>query len=281
MAGSQVRIVWDDAAIRLDTARPGSAADRGMRQLADMAVQEIKRRLPVYTGPPRPGPTAQHPRQHARRSGTLRSSVRSFRQNDGSYLIFPTDQVAPGVFLGALLERGTRPHRITSSGPWSLYSGATRRYYGRTVMHPGTRPRPAIREAAAAMNGRRVIVRLGRRHRNMLPRLPPDCLAHDSGCYPMLQRKRGYRLALLHSDSRSIDDRVSKLRLRKSRPSQSAMWPGFRDWPPRMHPSITANNLGHVRRMHAEFTGQCLDVLSCRIAASALYDVSFGELGIR
>jgi hypothetical protein len=156
--GSLVRIVWDDAAVKLGCEQPAGAPARGMRLLADACVLEMKQRCPVYSGPPR-GPVAGHPRQTARRSGTLRSSIKALRQRDGSYLIGPTDEVAPGVFLGPMIEQGTPPHVITSHGPWSLYSAATGQYFGPVVHHPGTRPQPFIKPAAEAMNGKRVYVR--------------------------------------------------------------------------------------------------------------------------
>jgi hypothetical protein len=150
---AQIRVLWDDAAIRLDTQRAGGPVDRAMSRLADEAMLVMKQLAPVYSGPRR-GPTTGHPRQAARASGTLRSSIRKFRQADGSYLIGPTDQVAPGVFLGLLIESGTRPHTITSHGRWPLYNAATRSAFGRSVRHPGTRPRPFIKPAARSLNGR-------------------------------------------------------------------------------------------------------------------------------
>jgi hypothetical protein len=176
-----IAIRWDNAAIKLSTENPSGPVGRAMRQLADKAVTEMKRRAPVYSGPPRIGPTPGHPRQGPpRRSGTLRSSIRAFRQPAGNYLIGPTDQVAPGVFLGPMIESGTRPHPIDSHGPWPLYSTATGRRYGRPVYrqgrdvrgrytsgrvldhwhvnHPGTRPHPFIRPAAEALNGTRIVI---------------------------------------------------------------------------------------------------------------------------
>ncbi len=154
MAGD-VRVVFDDAAIKLDTERQGGAVDRGMSLLADAVVLSMKFRAPVYSGPPR-GPRPGHPRQVARRSGTLRNSIRKFRQPDGSYLVGPTDQVGAGQFLGTMIELGTPPHIIRSTGPWQLYNAATGQGFGRVVHHPGTRPHPFIRPAAEDLNGRRI-----------------------------------------------------------------------------------------------------------------------------
>jgi hypothetical protein len=151
---AQAVITWDDAAIHASVVSPSGPVERGMRRIADRAVFEMKRRLPVYTGPPRTGPVPGHPRQIARRSGTLRSSVRAFRQGDGDWLIFPTDMVG-GQLLGPLIERGTPPHVIRSTGPWPLYSAPHARAFGRVVHHPGTRPQPFIDQTATALNGTR------------------------------------------------------------------------------------------------------------------------------
>lgn len=154
MAGD-VQVVFDDAAVRLYCERQGGEVDRGMSLLADAVVLSMKFRAPVYSGPPR-GPRPGHPRQAARRSGTLRNSIRKFRQPDGSYLVGPTDQVGPGQFLGAMIELGTPPHIIRSTGPWPLFNAATGQSFGRVVHHPGTRPHPFIRPAAEDLNGRRI-----------------------------------------------------------------------------------------------------------------------------
>lgn len=158
---ARVAVAWDDAAIRMDCASPATPVGRGLARLADKAVLEMKQRIPV--GKPQTGPLPGHPRQVARRPGTLRSSVRKIRQGDGSYLIGPTDTVN-GQLLGPLIEHGTRPHVIRSHGPWPLYSTTTGRRYGRPVHdggrlaywevhHPGTRAQPFIDPAARALGG--------------------------------------------------------------------------------------------------------------------------------
>ncbi len=149
---AEVSVVWDDAAIKMSTDSGDGEVGRGMRRLADMAVQEQKRRCPVYSGPPRIGPVPGHPRQVARRSGTLRSSIRAMRQPGGDYLIGPVDLVG-GQLLGPMVEHGTRPHEITAHGPWPLYSAPRGRAFGRTVHHPGTAPHPFIAPAADSLNG--------------------------------------------------------------------------------------------------------------------------------
>lgn len=153
---ADVTVVFDDAAIKLTCEDPGSEVGRAMGRLADSAVLTMKYLCPVA---PRDqaGPTAGHPRQVARRSGTLRSSIRKFRQSDGGYLVGPTDLVGPPWgpprFLAELIENGTSPHEITSHGPWPLYSTTTRTAYGHRVWHPGTRANPFIRRTAESLNG--------------------------------------------------------------------------------------------------------------------------------
>lgn len=141
---AEVRIAWDDAAIRMDTESEHNAIGRGMRRLADRAVLEMKRRCPV-------SPVGSG------RSGTLRSSIRAIRQADGSYLIGPTATVGPPwqppQYLGPLVERGTGPHPIDSHGPWPLRNRRTGQVFGRHVNHPGTRPQPFIDPTATAMSG--------------------------------------------------------------------------------------------------------------------------------
>jgi hypothetical protein len=162
-------ITWDDAALSASVHAPSGPVARGLARIADLAVLQMKRRIPVYHGPPRIGPVPGHPRQIARRPGTLRSSVRKIRQNDGSYLIGPTDMVG-GQLLGPLIERGTPPHEIRSHGSWPLYSAPHGRTFGHPVYegppgnrrlvewrvrHPGTRPQPFIDATATALNGTR------------------------------------------------------------------------------------------------------------------------------
>jgi hypothetical protein len=153
---AQVNVYWDEAAIKLDTTSPSGPVGRAMRRLADAAVLEMKARCPVYTGPER-GPKPGHPRQVARRSGTLRNSIRAFRQPDGNYIIGPTDTVGPPwsrpQLLGGMIEFGTPPHIIASRGPWPLHNAATGDTFGRVVHHPGTRARPFIKPAARSLNG--------------------------------------------------------------------------------------------------------------------------------
>ena len=50
------------------------------------------------------------------------------------------------------LERGTKPHIIESSGPWSLSNYATG-YFGPLVHHPGSRPYPFLMESLWSLQG--------------------------------------------------------------------------------------------------------------------------------
>lgn len=153
---AEVRVVWDDAAVKLDCETPNGPVDRAMSRLADGAVLSMKFYLPVYKGPRR-GPVPGHPRQAERASGTLRASVRKFRQADGAYLVGPTDMVGPPTkpprLLGPMIAKGTEPHIIEPSGEWPLYNAATRQAFGRLVHHPGTRPNRFLDLTAESLNG--------------------------------------------------------------------------------------------------------------------------------
>lgn len=153
---ADIRVVWDDAAVKIDCQAPDGPVDRAMSKLADSCVLTMKYKAPVYHGPRR-GPKPGHPRQSDRKSGQLRASVTKFRQSDGSWLIGPTDMVG-GKLLGPMIDRGTPPHLIRSSGPWPLFNAATMQAFGHVVHHPGTRPNPFISSTADSLTG--VVVRI-------------------------------------------------------------------------------------------------------------------------
>jgi hypothetical protein len=46
------------------------------------------------------------------------------------------------------IEFGTKPHIITSKGPWPLRNKETGQVFGRIVFHPGSRARPFLRPSA-------------------------------------------------------------------------------------------------------------------------------------
>jgi hypothetical protein len=130
-----VRIQWDETAVRLlpDTPAVAAAVDR----VAAALTGEIKRRAPVSPV------TSGH-------SGRLRSSVRAFREPDGSVIIGPAADYAGYVV------HGTPPHLIRSHGPWSLHSQVTGAYFGPLVHHPGTRPNPFVGEAVQEIAARHI-----------------------------------------------------------------------------------------------------------------------------
>jgi hypothetical protein len=156
MPARVVQITWDDAAVRLDCASPGSPIGHGMETLAGHLVNEMKARCPVS---PAGRSASGGGRWPARASGTLRNSIRAVRQEDGSWLVGPTDKLEDGTYLGELVERGTPPHSIDSTGPWPLRNPDTGAVFGPHVDHPGTAPQPFIAPAAAAMQGYRIDAR--------------------------------------------------------------------------------------------------------------------------
>lgn len=153
---ANIRITWDENAIKLACASPSHPIGRAMETMAGRLVTEMKARCPVS----RDGRSASGGgRWPARRSGQLRSSIQKFRQPDGSWLVGPTDKLPDGTFLGELIEKGTPPHAIDSLGPWPLRNPDTGQVFGPHVDHPGTSPHPFIAPAARAMNGYRIDVR--------------------------------------------------------------------------------------------------------------------------
>jgi hypothetical protein len=130
-----VRVVWDEAAVKIFAEAEDGPVGRAMSRLADGVVSSMKFRCPVSPW-------------DSGRSGTLRSSIQKFRLTDGSYLIGPTAKTDDGTPLGPLLENGTRPHVIESHGPWPLRNRRTGEVFGRVVHHPGTRAQKFIEPAA-------------------------------------------------------------------------------------------------------------------------------------
>jgi hypothetical protein len=80
------------------------------------------------------------------RTGRLRESIE--HHLEGHVLV--VEAHAP---YAAFVELGTRPHLITSHGPWSLRNAGTGQYFGRVVHHPGTRPEPYLRPALYQVRG--------------------------------------------------------------------------------------------------------------------------------
>lgn len=74
------------------------------------------------------------------RTGELRESIE--HHLEGHTLVVKAH--AP---YAAYVELGTRPHLITSHGPYSLHNAETGEYFGREVHHPGTHPEPYLRPA--------------------------------------------------------------------------------------------------------------------------------------
>jgi hypothetical protein len=129
-----IRVVIDDHAVKLLADHPAvrAAIDRTQGEL----VNEMKRRCPVS------------PVGSGHETGHLRSSIRAFRQGDGSIIIGPTADYARYVI------EGTPPHEIRSHGPWPLRNRETGRVFGPVVHHPGTQANPFVREAATEVASR-------------------------------------------------------------------------------------------------------------------------------
>lgn len=169
-----IAMIWDDAAVKALPLQPGVAAT--MDRWAGRAVNTMKRLCPVSPvypvyaqpvpggasrGPVYQGRGLARPRGQARPrirypgdlplqvSGHLRESIRAFRQGDGSVIVGPT------ASYGAYVNNGTRPHIITSTGPWPLRNRATGQVFGRVVHHPGHQPGAHFIERTAEQMGGR------------------------------------------------------------------------------------------------------------------------------
>jgi hypothetical protein len=137
MASVTVSIQWNSAAVR---ALGQDATVRAlMDRLTAFAVQDMKKNIPVSPVGP------------LHRSGTLRSSVRSFRQADGSVLVGPT------ASYGGYVNDGTPPHVIRSTGPWPLRNPETGQVFGPVVHHPGTKAVHFIERTAADIAAMKVV----------------------------------------------------------------------------------------------------------------------------
>jgi len=181
MAG-EVKVVFDDAAIKLWTTELHASPQRALAILAGRVTVAMKAACPVSpvqpvyaypvttgTGPPyrTPGrfgrglalPKGPNVRQvryagdlPLRPSGYLRSSIHAFRQADGSIIIGPTADYAEFV------NNGTGPHEIHSTGPWPLRNRATGQVFGPVVHHPGTPAFHFVEKAAESIAGTGVAV---------------------------------------------------------------------------------------------------------------------------
>ena len=81
--------------------------------------------------------------------GYTASTIESYLHAIGSTT--PWAEVAASG-AAQFLERGTKPHIIESTGPWSLSNYATG-YFGPVVKHPGARPYPFLLESLWELQG--------------------------------------------------------------------------------------------------------------------------------
>jgi hypothetical protein len=57
------------------------------------------------------------------------------------------------VDYAAAVEDGSRPHKITSHGPWPLRNRETGEVFGQSVDHPGTKAQPYLRPGVMSIGG--------------------------------------------------------------------------------------------------------------------------------
>lgn len=136
-AEPEFTIVWDDAVVGNLDELPSLAAV--LDRVAAEAVQTMKRLTPV-------SPVGQY-----HRSGTLRSSVHSYRGGNqyGRWIA-----VGPSADYAIYVNDDTRPHLISSHGDWPLRNRETGQVFGRTVHHPGTRGQHFVERTAETFAGR-------------------------------------------------------------------------------------------------------------------------------
>jgi hypothetical protein len=147
---AEVRVVLNQGAIAMlgDPNRNAYLA-RAMAATAGRITNSMKRLAPVSPVYPVSGATVPGGRRYGgdfplRPSGYMRSSIRAYRMPDGSIII------GPSADYSAYVNDGTRPHTITSHGPWPLRNRATGRVFGPLVHHPGTR---AVRFVERSIEG--------------------------------------------------------------------------------------------------------------------------------
>lgn len=124
--------MFGDAAIRYTTERR-----EGLRDL----LLDWAGRLERY---------AQWDADWTDRSGDARRKIHAGVDESGNKL---TVYLAHGVFYGAMLERGTRPHRIKAKDRQAL-SWREAWHPVKKVRHPGTRAQPIIGPTVDANIGR-------------------------------------------------------------------------------------------------------------------------------
>ena len=132
-----IQVTVTKAQLGLVAKRLEKAVQRVLEKAADYAEEEMRRRAPV-------------------RTGKLRRSIRK-KVN----LQALTAEVGPTVEYAVYVEYGTRPHIIRPVRAQALrFEVAGRVVFAKLVRHPGTKPRPFVRETAEAV--RRQISRFWR-----------------------------------------------------------------------------------------------------------------------
>jgi HK97 gp10 family phage protein len=115
-----------------------------LRAGAKVILEDAKRRVPVAT------PNAENQRLYGGREGLLRDSIRlTTRSRRGQLTVNITaggDKVKGGgdAYYAHFVEFGTKPHTITAGPGKFLPLGNG---FLKSVMHPGSRPNPFMRNA--------------------------------------------------------------------------------------------------------------------------------------
>jgi hypothetical protein len=121
----------DDAAFIESVKRSMESLGEQIFKLAEKGgfevVNEAKQRTPV-------------------RTGVLRAAwkMRSERHSEGGVI-----EVSNETEYGPYIEYGTKPHTITAKNAKVLTDGSN--FFGQSVQHPGTAPKPMLAPAVAAV----------------------------------------------------------------------------------------------------------------------------------
>lgn len=131
------RVRLNEGGIRRFLSDPFGPVARMLGELGEKAANVARATVQVqrtYTGGRVRRGTSAAP------GSTLASITAELHTGPEGYV--PWEEVSSDM-VGLFLERGTRPHRIHSLGPWSLMNYATG-YFGPEVFHPGARPYPFL-----------------------------------------------------------------------------------------------------------------------------------------
>lgn len=127
--------------------------------LATLAAPKILKGARMVAAAQRAAIPVSRDGSYGRPAGYARSriSIRPTLTREGLSWDVGTDATTPDGYPYPLgLDRGTRAHTITSSGPWPLRNPRTGQVFGREVRHPGTKPTYWCTNSTLVLRGQRL-----------------------------------------------------------------------------------------------------------------------------